>query len=76
MKTTDNSRTVQVFKGSSWEAELVKGLLIDNGIAAMTKDGAMASIAPYIVPDVTVLVYEEERERALRIIEEREKPEL
>lgn len=27
MKSTDYSRTVEVFKGSPWEAELVKGLL-------------------------------------------------
>ena len=31
MKSTDYSRTVEVFKGSPWEAELVKGLLENNG---------------------------------------------
>ena len=30
MKSTDYSRTVEVFKGSPWEAELVKGLLENN----------------------------------------------
>lgn len=37
MKSTDYSRTVEVFKGSPWEAELVKGLLENNGIATIIK---------------------------------------
>lgn len=48
MKSTDYSRTVEVFKGSPWEAELVKGLLENNGIATIIKDGLMSTIAPYI----------------------------
>lgn len=54
MKSTDYSRTVEVFKGSPWEAELVKGLLENNGIATIIKDGLMSTIAPYIAPDVTI----------------------
>lgn len=46
MKSTDYSRTVEVFKGSPWEAELVKGLLENNGIATIIKDGLMSTIAP------------------------------
>ena len=61
MKSTDYSRTVEVFKGSPWEAELVKGLLENNGIATIIKDGLMSTIAPYIAPDVTILVRSEER---------------
>ena len=69
MKSTDYSRTVEVFKGSPWEAELVKGLLENNGIATIIKDG----LAPYIAPDVTILVSEETYEDAMEIIRERDK---
>ena len=73
MKSTDYSRTVEVFKGSPWEAELVKGLLENNGIATIIKDGLMSTIAPYIAPDVTILVSEERYEDAMEIIRERDK---
>lgn len=73
MKATDNSRTVEVFKGSPWEAELVKGLLENSGIATIIKDGLMGTIAPYIAPDVTILVSEEQYEGAMEIIRERGK---
>ena len=73
MKSTDYSRTVEVFKGSPWEAELVKGLLENNGIATIIKDGLMSTIAPYIAPDVTILVSEETYEDAMEIIRERNK---
>lgn len=73
MKSTDYSRTVEVFKGSPWEAELVKGLLENNGIATIIKDGLMSTIAPYIAPDATILVSEERYEDAMEIIRERDK---
>lgn len=73
MKSTDYGRTVEVFKGSPWEAELVKGLLENNGIATIIKDGLMSTIAPYITPDVTILVSEETYEDAMEIIRERDK---
>ena len=69
MKSTDYSRTVEVFKGSPWEAELVKGLLENNGIATIIKDGLMSTIAP----DLTILVSEERYEDAMEIIRERDK---
>lgn len=73
MKATDNIRTVEVFKGSPWETELVKGLLEDSGIATIIKDGLMSTIAPYIAPDSTILVSEEQYEEAMQIIRERGK---
>ena len=75
MKSTDYSRTVEVFKGSPWEAELVKGLLENNGIATILKDGLMSTIAPYITSDITILVSEEKYEDAMEIIRERGKSE-
>lgn len=72
MKEDDKTKTVEVFKGAPWQAEIVKGKLESNGILAMTKDGLMASIAPYIVADVTVLVLEKDYEAAMAILREQE----
>ena len=49
------------------------GLLENNGIATIIKDGLMSTIAPYIAPDVTILVSEETYEDAMEIIRERDK---
>ena len=35
---------VEVFKGSLWEAELVKGLLISAGVDAMLKDETLSAV--------------------------------
>jgi hypothetical protein len=70
--TTDNSRTVEVYKSSPWEAELVKGLLEANGIACVLKDGLMSTIAPYIAPDLTILVKDADYEKAMEIIRSRD----
>ena len=66
----DKSKTIEVFKGSRWEAESIKNLLFSNGIGAMTKSGAMNSIAPSLQPDVSVMVSEENYEAAKAIIAE------
>lgn len=68
MATTDYTRTVEVFKGSPWEAELVKGMLENHDIATIIKDGLMSTIAPYITPDITILVSEDKYEEAMEII--------
>ena len=73
MKEEDNSRLVEVFNGSRWEAELIKGLLESNDIEALLKDGLMTAIAPYISPTVSVMVKEEDYESALEVIRSRSK---
>lgn len=70
---SDNSHTIEVFKGSPWETELVKGLLESNGIATILKDGILGTLAPYLAPDVTILVSEDNYETAMSIIRDREK---
>ena len=75
MKEEDNSRLVEVFSGSRWEAELIKGLLESNEIAAALKDGFITTIAPYISPTVSVMVTEDCYEPAMEIIRNREKAE-
>ena len=75
MKEEDNSRLIEVFSGSRWEAELIKGLLESNEIAAALKDGLITTIAPYISPTVSVMVTEDCYEPAMEIIRNREKAE-
>lgn len=68
----DNTKLVEVFAGSIWETELVKGLLENSNINAALKDGLMTSIAPYISPTSTVMVNEADYEAAMEIIRSRE----
>lgn len=69
-----NIRVVEVFSGSPWEAELVKGLLESNGIDSILKDGDMAAIAPYYDgQEVTIFVDQNDYEGAMEIIRAREK---
>lgn len=69
----DNTSLVEVFTGSPWEAELVKGLLESNGVKSALKDGMMDTIAPYISNEVAVMVNEEDYEPAMEVVRNREK---
>ena len=72
MKGEDKSKLVEVFKGSLWEAELVKGLLKDRGILSTIKDGLVVNVAlPETAIDVQVLVNEVDFEAAMDVIRER-----
>ena len=62
MKEKDYSKSIEVFSGSPWEAEIIKGLLESNDIRCVVKDGIMGTLAPYIAPAVSILVTEEEYE--------------
>ena len=44
MKEEDKSKLVEVFTGSPWEAELVKSLLGNSDIEAVTKDGMVVNV--------------------------------
>ncbi len=68
----DKGRLVEVFNGSRWEAELVKGLLESADIEATVKDGLMSSIVPYVSPTVSVLVNNDQYEPAMEIIRSRD----
>ena len=68
MKEEDNSRLIEVFSGSRWEAELIKGLLESNEIDAALKDGLITTIAPYISPTVSVMVKLSEAARKQKTI--------
>ncbi len=72
MKENNDSLLVEVFSGTPWEAELIKGLLESNGIPSSLKDGIMGIIAPYLSPEVSVMVTEEDYEPAMEVIRTRE----
>lgn len=73
MKEKNDEFLVDVFTGSPWEAELIKGLLESSGIQCALKDGLLATIAPYISDGMTVQVTEEDYEAAMEVIRNREK---
>ena len=76
MKEEDKSKLVEVFTGSPWEAELVKGLLENNGIATIIKDGMVVNVVlPATAVDVSVLVNEKDYEAAMEVVREYEKRE-
>lgn len=71
MKEEDTTQTVEVFSGSPWEAEIIKGLLESSGILCFIKDGIMGTLSPYMGPAVSVLVSEDEYEAATELIKSR-----
>lgn len=74
MKAEDKSKLVEVFKGSLWETELVKGLLEANGVKAVTKDDMAVNVAlPETAIDVTVLVNEADYEPSMEVMRARDR---
>lgn len=73
----DKSKLVEVFKGSLWECELVKGLLKDRGIASNIRDGLLANgVLPETMLQVALEVNEVDYEPAMDVIRERSKQTL
>ncbi len=76
MKEEDRSRLIEVFKGSLWEAQLVKSLLENNNIESALKDGMAVNIVlPETAVDVAVLVNEANYEAAMEVVRSYEKKE-
>ncbi|WP_321425042.1 DUF2007-related protein [uncultured Bacteroides sp.] len=77
MIADDNTPLVEVFTGTPWEAELVKGLLESAGIEAALKDDNLGSMAPSMSVNVgmggmRVIVAAEDYEVASQLVETRE----
>ncbi len=69
----DKSKLIEVFQGSLWEAELVKGLLKDRGITASIQNGLLVNnTLPESAISVVVVVNEIDFEAAMEVIRERE----
>lgn len=65
---------VEVFRGTLWEAELVKGLLTSAGVSAMIRDETMSAVtSPYSTfgGAVLVMVNKEEEVYARKIVKDR-----
>jgi hypothetical protein len=64
-------KLVKVFAGSTWEAEVTKGLLESNNIVCMVKDESIGLVtSPYaeLGGKIYVLVNEEDEAKAKQII--------
>ena len=73
MKEEDKSMLIEVFKGSPWEADLVKSMLGDNGVQCALKDSVVANVVlPSSAVEVTLLVTEEDFAAARQVVEEYE----
>ena len=76
MKEEDKSKLIEVFKGSLWEAQLVKSLLGNNDIESTWKDGMVVNVVlPDTAIDVAVLVNEANYETAMEVVRAYEKKE-
>ena len=70
-----NSEIVVAFEGNQIEAELIRGLLIDNGIQINIQNELMGTIAPWQVSPggfnpVKIEVASKDRDKALELIKE------
>ena len=73
METKTYGSLVEVFRGSLWEAELIKGLLESAGVSAMLKDETLSAVTSPSLPtgDVLVMVNKEEEVYAKKVVSER-----
>lgn len=61
----------EVFEGSLWEAELIKGLLQTEDVDCMLRDETLGAVtSPYLTSggNVKILVNDEDYQRANRIV--------
>ena len=71
MATKHNDAWVVVFSGTSFEAEVIRGMLETNGVRCIVEDHTSLITSYYsgIGGDMRILVSPEEVEEALRLIE-------
>lgn len=73
MAIHEDESLVQVYSGTAWQAEIVKGLLESNGIVAALRDESLTSaIMPDIGGSVLVIVDKVDAPLAKKIIDENE----
>lgn len=71
MEAKSYGSLVEVFQGSLWEAELIKGLLNSAGVESMIKDETISAVtSPYTDTGgkVLVLVNKEEEVYARKVV--------
>lgn len=78
MNAEEHTEPVVIFDGTSWQAEIVRSMLENEGIHAYIKDNIMGTLAPWNaapggVGAVKVLVAEPDAEQAKLVVNEYEK---
>lgn len=71
----DTDRIIVIYSGSPINAELLKGILLEEGITAALQNELIGSIAPWQlsaggINPVDVVIFERDKEKALALIEE------
>jgi hypothetical protein len=72
MQSENRNKLIEVFAGTLWQAEIVKGLLEANNIQCTIIDETIgAVISPYspAIGDVIVAVNNSDKKQAIEIIE-------
>ena len=72
MTDENKEKLVTVFTGTTWQAELIKGMLDTNGIPCAIMDETISAITSSYAgfgKGVLVVVNEADKEKALEIIE-------
>jgi len=72
---TDKTKLIPLFTGSLWEAEVIQGLLQNEGINSSIHDEVTGTIAPWLaasggVDTVTLVVTDINLDRAKEIVAE------
>jgi hypothetical protein len=78
MKAEEHIEPVEVFDGTSWQAEIVKSMLENEGIHAYIKDNILGTLIPWNVAPggagaVKVFVAGADAEQAKLVVDEYEK---
>lgn len=78
MKTTDSTELIEIFKGTPWQAEMVKSLLENVEIKSFLKDEIMGTLAPWYasgggIGPVKVIISKSDYELAKTIVDDYEK---
>ena len=71
----DTDRIIVIYSGSPINAELLKGILLEEGITASLQNELIGTIAPWQntaggVNPVDVVIFDRDKEKALALIEE------
>ena len=70
----NDGNSIVVFSGTTWQAQMVKGLLEASGITAFIKDGFIGTLAPWYSGGggaaVKVVILNKDLDKARPIVEE------
>ena len=71
MNEMNHNAVVEIFSGTSWEAEMVRSLLSDAGIPSFIKNNVLGNylIDPIMASGVKVMILESDLEEATRVVQ-------